>query len=141
MLIQTITLIRKKRYCTSVSMLLKQVYGKLDDDTKSEVKHLMSCIVTFPISEAIVESWGSTIDSLIQNKVAFKEMHTVDTIDVTEKIDFNKLGGPSAGSSANRKLFKWALILMYGGQDYVKDFMKSFGRGFTSKGGGGSGVL
>ena len=69
MLIQTISAIRNKGMGdgTSVPMLLKQVYGKLDDDTISEVKHqmFMSCIVTFPISEAIVESWGSTIDSLI----------------------------------------------------------------------------
>ena len=45
----------------NLSMLLKPVYGKLDDDTMSEVKHIMSCIVTYPISAAIVESWGSTI--------------------------------------------------------------------------------
>ena len=58
-------------------MLLKKVYGKLDDDTMSEVKHLKSCIVTFPISEAIVESWGSTIDFLIRNKIAFMESNMV----------------------------------------------------------------
>ena len=133
MLIQTITAIRNKGMGdgTSVSMLMKQVYGKQDDDTRSEVKHLMSCIVTSPIPEAIVESWGFTIDSLIRNKVAFKEPNTVDIVDVTEKIAFIKLVGTSAGYSANRKLFKRALILIYGGWEYVKHFMKSYGRGFT----------
>ena len=93
MSIQTITAVRNKGMGdgTSVSMLLKQVYGKLDDDTMSEVKYLMSWIVTFPTSEAIVESWGSTIDSLIRNKVAFKESNTVDIVDVTEEFPFIKL--------------------------------------------------
>ena len=92
----------------------------------------MPCIVTFPTSEAIVESWGSTIDSPIRNKVALKESNMVDIVDVTEKFAFIKLVGPSAGSSANRKLFKRALILMFGGRDYVKHIMKSYGKGFTS---------
>ena len=108
MLIQTITAIRNKGMGdgTSVAILLKQVLGKLDDDTMPEVKHLMSYIVTFHISDAIVESWGSTLDSLISNKVAFKESNTVDIVDVTEKFAFIKLVGPAVGSSAKREIIQ-----------------------------------
>ena len=48
----------------------------------------MFCVVTIPISEAIVESWGSVIDTIVRNKVAFKESDSSDTVDVTEKFLF-----------------------------------------------------
>ena len=91
----------------------------------------MSCVITFPVSEAIVESWGSVIDTVVSNKVAFKESDTPNMIDITEKFVFIKLVGPSAGATFNRKLFKRALILMYGGQDYAKHFMKKYSKGFS----------
>ena len=38
------------------SMFLKQVFELLEDDSMSEARYLMSCIVTFPVFEAIVDS-------------------------------------------------------------------------------------
>ena len=39
----------------------------------------LSCVVAFPVSEAIVESSRSVIDAVISNKVAFKDAETPDT--------------------------------------------------------------
>ena len=83
----------------------------------------------FPVSEAIFESWGSVIDKVINDKVAFAESVDVSRIDITEKFVYIKIVGPSAWSISNRKLFKRALTLMYGGKDYAKPH----GKGFTSK--------
>ena len=54
----------------------------------AEVKYFMSCMITFPVSEAVVETWGSVIDSVIANKIAFKESESVETADTTEKVVF-----------------------------------------------------
>ena len=50
----------------------------------------MSCVVIFPVPEAIVESWGSITDTIIRKNVAFKESDLSDTVDMTEKF-FNSL--------------------------------------------------
>ena len=86
------------------------LYYKLDQHTLSEIKHFMSCVVAFPVSEAIVESWGSVIDNVISHKTAFKEADSPDEADMTEKVVFVKLVGPSAGAVSNRKLFKRAHV-------------------------------
>ena len=109
------------------------MYSKLDQDTLSEVKYFMSAVVAFPVSEAIVESWGSVIDNVISNKIAFKEADSPDITDMTEKVVFIKLVGPSPGAASNRKLFKRALILMYDGTDFAKHFTVKSRKGFTSK--------
>ena len=72
------------------SLFLKKIFSSLDDDTMYEIKYLMSCVVTFPVSEAIVESWGSVIDKVINDKVAFAESVDVSRIDITEKFVFTK---------------------------------------------------
>ena len=92
------------------SMFLKQVFGLLEDDSVSEARYLMSCIVTFPVSEAMVESWRSVIGKVINDKVAFKESVNQDSIDITEKFVFIKVVGPCVGATSNRKLFKKAII-------------------------------
>ena len=92
----------------------------------------MSCMVAFPVSEAVVETWGSVIDKVIADKIAFKESISVETSDITEKFVFIKLVGPSAGATSNTKLFKRALTLMYKGEDYRQHFMAPRGKGFTS---------
>ena len=54
----------------------------------AEVKYFMSCMITFPVSEAVVGTLGSVIDSVIANKIAFKESESVETADTTEKVVF-----------------------------------------------------
>ena len=134
LLLNCVSILRKSgiREQISYPMIIKQVYNELNQDTCAEARHFMSCVITFPVSEAIVESWGSVIDTIVSNKVAFKESATPDMADITEKFAFIKLVGPMAGATYNRKLFKRALILMYGG-DYVKHFRKTHCKGFSSK--------
>lgn len=78
-------------------------------------------------------SWGTAIDAIARNKVAFKESDSSDTVDVTEKFVFIKLLGPLAGAISNRKLHKKARTLMNDGQDYAKHFMKPHSKGFSLK--------
>ena len=116
----------------NTSSFLKLLYSKLDVDNMAEVRYFMSCMITFPVSEAVVETWGSVIDRVIANKIAFKESESVETTDTPEKVVFIKLIGPPAGASSNRKLFKRALTLMYKGNDYGKHFMAPYGKGIVS---------
>ena len=102
----------------STPKFLKHVYGKLDPDCMAEVKYFLSGVVSFPVSEAIVESWGSVIDKVINDKVAFKESSS-DAADIIEKFVFIKVAGPNAGAVSNRRLFKRALTLMFKGSDYA----------------------
>ena len=118
---------------SNTQKLLKQIYGKADADSMAEARYFLSCVVCFPVSEAIVESWGSVIDKVISNKVAFKESSD-ESADITEKVVFIKTAGPTAGAVNNRKLFKRALTLMYKGSDYPKHFMRPHGsKGMCSK--------
>ena len=46
-------------------MLLKQVYCKSDADCKA--RYFLSYVISFPVSEAIVESWGLVTDKVISD--------------------------------------------------------------------------
>ena len=72
----------------NTSSFLKLLYSRLDVDSMAEVKYFMSCMITFPVSEAVVGTLGSVIDSVIANKIAFKESESVETADTTEKVVF-----------------------------------------------------
>ena len=98
----------------------------------AEVKYFLSCVVSFPVSEAIVESWGSVIDKVINDKGVFKESSS-DTADIIEKFVFIKVAGPNAGAVSNRRLFKRALTLMFKGSDYAKHLMRPHVKGICSK--------
>ena len=73
-------------------MVLKQVYCKVNEDTKAEIEYFISCVVTIPVSEVIVKFWGSVIDKIVRDKV----------VDVTVKFLFTKLVGPSAWAISDR---------------------------------------
>ena len=113
--------------------ILKFTYSNLEGHSLLVVKQFMSSVVAFPISEAIVESWGSVIDNVMADKIAFKESNGSDITDYTEKIVFIKLVGPAPGVHYNRNLFKRALVLMYDGSDYAKHFVAKSRIGYTSK--------
>ena len=83
-----------------------------------EKKTFLSCVVSFPVSEAIVESWGSVIDKVINDKVAFQESSS-DTAAIIEKFVSIKVSGPNVEAVSNRRLFKRALTLMFKGSDYA----------------------
>ena len=79
-------------------------------------------VVYFPVSEAIVESWGSVIDEIVKSKKNFKEQVDSESTDNTEKLCFIRLNGPESGKINNRKLFKRALCLMYNGSEFESHF-------------------
>ena len=86
-------------------------------------KYFMSCVVAFPVSEAVVETWGSVIDKVISSKIDFKESTSIEMVDITEQIAFLKLVGSTIGATSDRRLFKRALTLMYNVKDYPKHYM------------------
>ena len=77
----------------------------------------LSFVVALPTSEAIVESWGSSIDHLHKIKphtseVTDKEDLTSETGTV-DKFAFIKLNGPPPGLGKNVKILKAALNVMF----------------------------
>ena len=68
----------------SEKMILKQGYSKLNEDSMPEAKYFMSCTITSPVSETIVEPSGSVIDTSVSNKVDFKDSDAPNMIDITE---------------------------------------------------------
>ena len=83
---------------------------------------LIGFCTCFPISEAIVESWGSTISHLYSIK--HNPLEPSDDLTDTGTIDqliFIRLCGPPPGMKQNRRLFECAL------NNYFKsDFSKHF---------------
>ena len=77
----------------NIVSFLKLLYNSLDIDTMREVRYFMSCVVAFPVSEAVVETWGSVIDKVIASKISFKESEDIEKVDITEQIVFLKLVG------------------------------------------------
>ena len=97
--------------CVTVTLLKRfvQAYPECSDVIK-----LMSFCVSFPVSEAVVESWGSTISYLYGNKHTPKE-HIDDIVNTgtIDKLTFIKLNGPPPGMMKNRDLLKRALQVHY----------------------------
>ena len=85
----------------------------------------MSFVVAFPTSEAIVESWGSTIDCLNKSKRNVLEVQNVHETRTVDKFAFIRLNGPPPGLKSNKQILKAALNLM---------FKDGFSKHFTHKG-------
>ena len=71
--------------------------------------------MSFPTSEAVVESWGSSNNHLNKNKSHAKEVIGLDDTGTIDKLAFIGLNGPPPGFQQNRRSFKSALQLMYEG--------------------------
>ena len=94
-------------------------------------------VVALPTSEAIVESWGSSIDHLHKIKPHTKEVtdsHSLTTDTGTvDKTAFLRLNGPPPGAKKNTKFLKAALNIMFK-DNYAKHFTHSKeGLNLTSK--------
>ena len=100
---------------------MKKAYNEFNNDYPTGC-YFMSKVVCFPVSEAIVESWGSDIDDIIKSKKKFREDSDIDNTDITEKLCFIKLNRPESGKVSNRKLFKRTFCLMYDGAEYENHF-------------------
>ena len=86
---------------------------------------LLSFSVCFPVSEAIVESWGSTISHFY----SIKHNPSEPNDDLTEtgtvdKLTFIRLCGPTPGMYSNRNLFATALSQHFS-SNYAKHFVNT----------------
>ena len=111
---------------------LKQFVFK-HHETCPVIFKFLSFTVCLPISEAIVESWGSTIDFL--NKTKRHALETLSTAETgtVDKLAFIKLNGPPPGLKSNKTMLTAALTLMFNGP-YSSHFIHSGQRvGCTSK--------
>ena len=73
----------------------------------------LSFVVAFPTSEAIVESWGSTIDCLNKSKRNVIEVENVQETGTVDKLAFIRLNRPPPCLKSNKKMLKAALNLMF----------------------------
>ena len=113
--------------------ILKQfVNNDRNDNHCAELVRLISFCVCFPVSEAIVESWGSTITHLYNIKHNPSEptddLSETGTID---KLTFIKLCGPPPGRKDNKKLFKRALIEHFDTSEFERHFTNSSSHTFN----------
>ena len=67
------------------------------------IYNFLSFVVCFPTSEAIVESWGSTIDYLNKCKRNVYETSDILETGTVDKLAFIKLNGPPPGLKSNKK--------------------------------------
>ena len=95
----------------STASILKKIVNddKTNNNQCAELVKLLSFCVCFPVSEAIVENWGSTIRHLY----AIKHNPLEPSDDLTDagtidKFTFVRLCGPPPGMRQNRKLFEFA---------------------------------
>ena len=79
-------------------------------DDCAELVNLLSFCVSFPVSEAVVESWGSTISHYYgikhNSKQPDDDLQQTGTVD---KLTYIRLCGPPSGKSSNRRFLKAAL--------------------------------
>ena len=84
-------------------MFVQFVQNDKEENLCSELVKLLSFCVAFPVSEAIVESWGSTISHLYAIKHNPSEpnndLQATGTID---KLTFVRLCGPPPGMKSNK---------------------------------------
>ena len=101
--------------CLTTVYLLKKFVAE-SGPRFSDFVTLLSFCCSFPVSEAIMESWGSTIDHLYQLK--HNPSENVDDLSepgTIEKLTYIKLNGPSPGKESNRHIFVAALYNRFKG--------------------------
>ena len=108
-LIDKVKKIRGDGETISMTTLLKQVYRDSIKEYKIGCKFL-SFVVSFPVSEAIVESWGSVVDDIIKEKHRFKEFNQIEKFDIVEKLTFLRINGPPAGAQKIENCLKKLLF-------------------------------
>ena len=83
------------------TLYLKRFVLEMKTNCQTIYKFL-SFVVCFPISEAIVESWGSTIDYLNKCKRNVYETSEILETGTVDKLAFLKLNDPPPGFKANK---------------------------------------
>ena len=109
--------------CGFLSHLFKQFVHNYKDSCPLMFS-MLSFIVSFPTSEAVVERWGSSIDHLNKTKPHTKEVLNASDTGTIDKMVFIKLNGPPPGFRKNKRILKSALLLMSNG-DFSSHFTHS----------------
>ena len=94
-----------------------------DNPECKQLIRYLSYVVSFPVSEALVETCGSVIEHIINHRANAKNGDVSDPGTVEQRV-FLHLNGPPAGSSLNVKFLNRALIIMYKG-DVSRHFTHS----------------
>ena len=90
-----------------------------------DLVRLLSFCICFPVSEAIVETWGSTISRVHQHKPHSKEpVNDVTRTGTVDKICFIMLNGPPPGRKANDRFLEQALYLHFN-SEYSRHFVNT----------------
>ena len=90
-------------------------------------------IVCFPVSEAIVESWGSSLENIYNKKHCVKDGSDLYDVGTVDCLTFIRLNCPPPSMTHNICLYKDALTVMFSG-DYACHFLHSGQQlGTTSK--------
>ena len=96
------------------SYLIKKFVSDVGDKHPSVTKFL-GFNISFPVSEAIVESWGSSLDNVYKKKHHIKSpIDDLNSPATADMLVFIRLNGPPPSMSNNSVLLKSALISMKG---------------------------
>ena len=105
-------LVNAKIICLSTTNNLFNKYGR-----KFHILYsFLSYVVSFPNSEAVVQSWGSSIDLLNKNKPHAMEVIGLDDTGTIDKLAFVRHIGPPPGFQQNKVTY------------FTKDFLHVGGR-------------
>ena len=74
--------------------------------------------------EAIVESWGSSLENIYNKKHCVKDGHGLEDVGTVDRLTFIRLNGPPPSMENNRCLYKDALTLMFN-SEYASHFTHS----------------
>ena len=105
------------------TMILKQYVLQFKDDHPEFVRFL-SFIVSFPVSEAIVESWGSSLEYIYRKKHNIKDGSGLKDVGTVDMLAFIKLNGPPPCMLSNKELYEKALCMKFKGE-YRSHFIYS----------------
>ena len=122
--IKTVVNLRKNENINDLCVNVIKQYVLNYKSDHSQFVRFLSFIVCFPVSEAIVESWGSSLENIYNKKHCVKDGSDLYDVGTVDRLTFIRLNGPPPSMTHNRCLYKDALTLMFGG-DYACHFIHS----------------
>jgi hypothetical protein len=117
LMVEKLTSERNKGNVIELKYLFKEVVTNFKVKSPLAVK-LLQFLITTPVSEAICESWGSIITSVMKKRPAASD-HSLEEMGTTDKLTFVMINGPPPGYKGNIRFLKLALCQRYGSQYYT----------------------
>ena len=103
--------------------VIKQYVLIFQYDQCCQFIRFISFVVCFPVSEAIVESWGSSLEN-IYNKHCVKDGSNLYNVGTVDHLTLIRLNGPPLSMTRNKCLYNDALNMMFSG-DYACHFTEA----------------